>query len=223
MRNPLFHIVRRRDIPWWKSLLFRVIAIIIAFVIVCGMISATSGENPAMIFPYLFEGSFGTVRKVYSPFRMMSLLLIVGLALVPAFKMKFWNLGGDGQMLIGCLCAIMCMVHLGDLGWPDWAIILVEIPAAILGGIIWALIPAIFKAFFNTNESLLTLMLNYIAVAVVGVYLTATVKNGSGTMSPVTTGALAIKFGPHQFDYLPIIVAVVLLALVFAYLRFHKH
>ena len=226
MRNPLFHIVRRRDIPLWKSLLFRLAAILLGFIIVTLILWMSSGISPLTTIQSLFVGALGTERRRYTTLRATALLLCVSLALLPAFKMKFWNLGGDGQILIACLAAINCMIILGDAGWPDWAIWLVEIPVAILAGIIWAAIPAIFKAFFNTNESLFTLMLNYIASVLVGLYLTATVTNGSGVMNPVSNGTMSWKVPFPEggnYDILPIVIAGVVLIGMFAYLRFFRH
>lgn len=220
-KDPLFHVARRRDIPWWKALLFRLSAILVGFIIACLLIGIVSGGNPLMVIPYLFKGNFGTPRKIWIFVHGGALLLIVALALLPAFKMKFWNLGGDGQILMGALVSIICMINLGKAGWPDWCIYLVMIPLAIIAGAIWAGIPALFKALFNTNETLFTLMMNYVATGIVGVYLSATVTSGSGTMPLVETGNLPRIGG--QYFLLTIIVSVVVLALMFGYLRFHKH
>lgn len=220
-KDPLFHVARRRDIPLWKSLLFRLGAILIGIVVSCLLIGLSSGNNPLLVIPYLFKGNFGTERKIWIFIHQAALLLIVGLALLPAFKMKFWNLGGDGQILISALITIILMSNLGQAGWPDWAIILVMIPSAIIAGAIWAAIPAIFKAFFDTNESLFTLMMNYIASGIVGIYLSATVTSGSGTMPLVKTGNLPLIGG--RYFLLTIIISVVVLGLMFGYLRFHKH
>ena len=220
-KDPLFHVARRRDIPWWKALMFRLIAILVGIIFVCLILAIASGANPLLVIPYLFKGNFGTPRKIWISFHTTALLLLVALGLLPAFKMKFWNLGGDGQILVSALVGVMLMHGLGDAGWPDGAIIALMIPCSIAAGAIWALIPAIFKAFFNTNESLFTLMMNYIAAAIVGVYITAAFPNNAGSMPIIETGNFPTIFGLPYL--LTIIIAVLVLALVFGYLRFSKH
>lgn len=220
-RKPLFHIVRRSGMPWWEALLIRLGGILLGIIVICILFQATTVEkNPFAIVGAIFNGCFGTARRTWLLFRDTALLLLVSLALVPSFKMKFWNLGGNGQILVGALVAVMCMFYMGKAGVPNWAIILIEIPSSILAGAIWAAIPAIFKAFFNTNESLFTLMMNYIAEGLVAVFLNSAVANGSGTMDILSTGALVNIGNPYV---LTIIIAVVVFALVTVYLRFTKH
>lgn len=217
--EPLFHIVKRNDISIKKGLLIRAITLGIGLILSSIFLSIVCKGNPFMFFSNLFIGNFGSKRKIWILLRDTSLLLGVGLALIPAFKMKFWNLGGNGQILIGCLVSIMCMVGMGKAGVADIFIVLTMIPASILAGAIWALLPAIFKAFFNTNESLFTLMMNYIAVGLVGVYLTSTVKDGSGTLGTVKTGHIGEIGNPYL---LTIIIVAILVIFMNIYLKYTK-
>ncbi len=98
------------------------------------------------------------------------MLLCVSLALTPAFKMRFWNIGGEGQVLIGGLATAACMICLGGK-IPNALLILTMIVASMLAGAIWALIPAFFKAQYNTNETLFTLMMNYVAIQLVAYFV----------------------------------------------------
>ena len=96
----------------------------------------------------------------------IAILLCLALALTPAFKMKFWNCGAEGQALMGGLAAMFCMINFGKtLSYP--VLLLVVIGSSILAGAIWGLVPAVFKALFNTNETLFTLMMNYIATQII--------------------------------------------------------
>ena len=121
---------------------------------------------------------------------------------------------------MGDLMAIVCMFYMGKANYPNWAIILVSFLSSVLAGMIWALIPAIFKAFFNTNESLFTLMMNYIAAGLVSVFLSAVVTSGSGTLSIQEKGQFPQIAGNNYL--LSILVSVVVLAAIFVYLRFSK-
>jgi ABC-type uncharacterized transport system permease subunit len=222
-RGPLFHVEKRSDFPAWKAWMIRISSIIVGLCLAYLMMLVIAKATPEQFFKGLVDGAFGgrNQRKTWVTLREAAILLTVSLALIPAFKMKFWNLGGNGQVLMGDLAAIMCMHFLGAAGVPDWAIILVMIPASILAGIIWALIPAIFKAIFNTNETLFTLMMNYIAVGLVSVFINAVVKTGSGTLLPRTHGNIpAIA---NQPALIPIIMAGVVLILIYVYLRFSRH
>lgn len=221
--EPLFHVIKRGSASSSKgyTVAVRAIAIILGFVL-CGVIcSIIFKANFFSIFVEMFKGVFSTPRKIWTAVKDMCLLLCVGLALVPVFKMKFYNLGGNGQILIGALVTTACMFRLGGK-LPDWAVNLIMIPAAILGGAIWAVIPAIFKAFFKTNESLFTLMMNYIALVLVNLCITVWVPNGSGSLPPIETGALP-HIGSSYQHILTLIITVVLTVAMFIYLKWSKH
>lgn len=220
-KEPLFHVVKRSGTTWWEALLLRLGAVAFGLVLICLLFFIFSGSNPAQVLGELFAGTFGSPRRIWITLRDTALILLVGLALIPAFKMKFWNLGGNGQILMGSLVAISCMLFMGRANCPDWIIILVMIPSSILAGAVWAAIPAIFKAYFNTNESLFTLMMNYIAAGLVAVFLSAVVPSGSGTLEIVTTGNLPSVFSNSYL--LTIIVSVVFYGLSYVYLHFAKH
>ncbi len=219
-KEPLFHIVKRTDMPLWKSTLFRVVAILIGLFIGAMLMFAFAKASPVVFITELFNGAFGTSRRRWLLFRDMALLLIVSLGLVPAFKMKFWNLGGNGQILMGALASIACMYFMGSQGVADWIIIIVMCVCSILAGIIWALIPAIFKAFFNTNESLFTLMMNYVAAGLVSVFISMVITSGTGIMPVVSKGNLPVIYNNYL---LILIVCAVIFAFMFYYLKFGKH
>jgi simple sugar transport system permease protein len=149
-----------------------------------------------------------------------ALLLGVAVALGPAFKMKFWNLGGNGQILVGCLAAISCMFYLGGK-IPDALLILIMTVASIIAGAVWGVLPAIFKAHFDTNESLFTLMLNYIATGLVSMFITIWVKSGSGVLEPLKAGNFPDLFGSKYL--LTVLVFFILAVLMFIYLKYTKH
>ena len=105
-------------------------------------------------------------RRIWILGKDVAILLCISLALTPAFRMRFWNLGGEGQILIGALATAACMIVLGK-SLPNVVLIPVCILAALGAGAIWALIPAACKAKWNTNETLFTLMMNYVATQLV--------------------------------------------------------
>ncbi len=215
-----FHIIRRNDMPLWQKILYRAGAVLFGFVLLCILLLIFAKANPIDVISNLFAGCFSSPRRIWRTFRDLALVLIVALALVPTFKMKFWNLGGNGQILIGDLAAIMCMFYMGSKNVPDWLIIIAMFFSSTIAGAIWAVIPAIFKSFFNTNESLFTLMMNYIAAGLVSVFLSVAVTSGSGTLSLQTAGNLPSLAGNDSL--LTILFAIAILIIITIYLRFRK-
>lgn len=217
--EPLFHVSKRQEITKLKATLYTLAAVALSLILGALFCGIVSGNNPVFFFTYLIEGVFKTPRRFWTALRDMALLLGVAMALLPAFKMKFWNLGGNGQILMGALAAISCMRFLGGK-IPDGWVNLLMIITSIAAGIIWALIPAIFKAFFKTNESLFTLMMNYIAVGLVSYFITKYSNSGSNTILPIEQGNLPVIGNEYL---LTIIVVALITAFMIIYFKFSKH
>ena len=224
-RTPLFHVAKRAALPWYKSWAIRGAALLLALLL-CGVItSMVTGLNPAAVYGAIWQGSFGTTRKLWVLLQNIAMLLCVSLAVTPAFRMRCWNLGGEGQALIGGLAAAACMILLpGKL--PNWAIILCMVVTSLLAGAVWAGIPAFFKAKYNTNETLFTLMMNYVATQLVAYYCVVWESpKGSGTIgiiNPNTEIGWLPQF-PSQKYLLNVLVVAVLCMLVYIYLNYSKH
>lgn len=224
-KEPLFHITRNSNIKWYKAWIIRAIAIILALIL-CGIItSMTTGLNPIGVYGTMIDGVFGTSRRIWMLLQNMAILLCISLALAPAFKMKFWNLGGDGQSLMGALGAAAVMILLGDR-LPSGLLILVMIVVSILCGIIWAVIPAFFKAVFNTNETLFTLMMNYVAIQLVAFFVIVwEVPRGSGKIGIINQNSQAGWF-PSLFGskyMINLLVVIILTVLIYIYMNYTKH
>lgn len=223
VHEPLFHVTKRTEISVKRQILARVIAFFTGLLICCVicLICYKGSGNPWVVIKSLFEGNFGSERKRWILFRDTALLLGVGIALIPSFKMKFWNLGGNGQILIGALVTVACMRSYGGKV-PDGVCWLLMLLSAVVCGAAWAVIPAIFKAFFKTNESLFTLMMNYIAAGLVTYFIKEwSGPYGSGSLPIIKTGHLP-KTGGNDF-LLIIIIAAVMCALMFVYMKYTKH
>lgn len=220
----MIQISKRGAVSRKKSLAIRLAAIVIA-IIVCAVITmATTGTDPFAVFSAFINGSFGTERKLWIFLQNTAILLIISLAVTPAFKMHCWNLGAEGQVLAGAMAAAACMVLLGDKASSD-AIILCMIVSAIAAGALWAGIPAFFKAKFNTNETLFTLMMNYVATQIVA-YFCVKWENpvGSCTIGVINQSSMAGWLPELGNKYLLVIlVAVFMTAVVYFYLNYTKH
>ena len=219
-KEPFLRIVKRDARPVPKVVLIYAVAIVVSLLLSAIICSLFSSKNPFEFFVSLFKGVFGSSRSIWLLLQDTALLLGVAVALVPAFKMKFWNLGGNGQILVGCLAAISCMFYLGGK-IPDPLLILIMTVASIAAGAIWGVLPAIFKAHFGTNESLFTLMLNYIATGLVSMFITIWVKSGSGVLAPLKAGRFPDLFGNKYL--LTVLVFLVLAILMYIYLKYTKH
>lgn len=225
VHEPLFHIAKRAYISGGKAWLIRIGAVLAALIICAVVTMLLTGENPFSVYATMFEGAFGTERKIWKLLQNLSMLLCVSLALTPAFKMRFWNIGGEGQVLIGGLATAACMILLGGK-LPNGLLIIVMLVASILAGAIWAIIPAIFKANFNTNETLFTLMMNYVAIQIVS-YFCMYWENpkGSGKIGVINGNSMQ-GWLPTIGDYdylLNILIVLVLTVAMYIYLKYSKH
>ena len=218
-KSKLFHVEKRFDMPLWQSLLIRFGFVIVALIIGLLILTISYGVNPVNAIGSMFIGSFGTPKRVWDFLRDGAILLGVGLALIPSFKMKFWNLGGNGQIIIGALVSVILMIELGGR-YPDAVVLLIMIPSAIAAGAVWAAIPAIFKALFNTNESLFTLMMNYVSVGLVNAFIMFKYPIGSHVIPRLDYAHFPSLFND---SLLIIIIVAVLLGFMIYYLKFSKH
>ena len=224
-KEPLIHIVKRGALPWYRAWGIRLLAIVVAL-IVCAIVTMTvTGENPISVYATMIDSSFGSQRKLWILLQNTAILLGVSLAVTPAFKMKFWNIGGEGQILVGCLAAAACMICLADK-LPNGLLIAVSCAASIAAGAVWGGIPAFFKAKWNTNETLFTLMMNYVATQLVAFFVIIwEVPKGSGKVGIInqsTQLGWLPQVGSSKYMLNVIIIAVLTVA-VYVYLNYSKH
>lgn len=221
VREPLLHIVKRGNVSVTKKISIYTIAIIGSLLlgaIICSLVSPRG--DVIKFFTSLFEGCFSTSRKTWMFSREFAILLAVSMSLIISFKMKFWNLGGNGQILMGGLAAIVCDFYLGGK-IDETLLVIIVILASMLMGALWAAIPAICKVLWNTNETLFTLMLNYIAAGLVSFFIALWSKNGSGICPNIVHGKMPVLFG-NKF-LLAILFGVVVTTFITIYLKYSKH
>ncbi|MBR5411355.1 MAG: ABC transporter permease [Clostridia bacterium] len=220
--EPLITISRRKSMAFWVRLAIRAGSVLVAL-IVCGLITRfVTGDDPISVYSTMLEGNFGDLDKMWYMFYNLAMLLGVALALTPAFRMKFWNIGGEGQVLIGGLATAVCMIALGGR-IPDWSLILVMLISSVTAGAVWGIIPAAFKAKWRTNETLFTLMMNYVAMYLIKYFIERVDQSGSHTVGPklLSHGWLPTVLGEQYL--LNIIVIAALTVIMYAYLNYSKH
>ena len=224
VKEPLIRISKRAAIAPWKAWLIRLAAVVIAMIvsgiIAFGLIEQLQ-KDPSKILTFytcFIKGSFSSTGMAWIFFKDTAILLCIGLAVTPAFRMKFWNIGAEGQSLMGVFGTIAVAHYLGGAVQP-WLLIPLMLLAALICGGIWGLIPAIFKTIWNTNETLFTLMMNYVASFFVSFMLLRWIPNGTA-LGSVEAARLPVFFN----DYLiPILAVAILTIVLYVYLNYTKH
>ena len=232
-REPLFHITKRGVIPWYAGWAIRAAALALALAICALLMVELTGATPGALFDTVYKGSFGGKenRKTWEMLQNLSLLLCVSLALTPAFRMRFWNVGGEGQILAGCMASAACMILLRGI-LPNWLIIVCMFATSMAAGAIWGGIPAFFKAKWGTNETLFTLMMNYIALQIVrSLCFVWEPKKGSGIVgvinqptakNPYPGVGWLPEIGGNKW-LLGILIVAALCVIMYIYMNYSKH
>ena len=224
-KAPLFHISKRRSLPWYLSWCIRLCAIVLALIVCAVVTTALTGENPLAVYKTMWTGAFGTSRKIWILAQNTAILLCVSLAVTPAFRMRFWNIGGEGQVLMGGLASAACMILLGDKV-PNALLIALMAVSSLALGALWGGLPAFFKAKWNTNETLFTLMMNYVATQLVAFFVILwEVPKGAGKIGIInqsTEAGWLPQIGSYKY-LLNILVVALLTVFMYLYLNKTKH
>lgn len=222
-KQSLFHISKREALPLPKALAIR-LGIILLSLVFCGLVTTVlTGQNPISVYATILDGAFGSARRVGVTFRNTAILLGISLAVTPAFKMRFWNIGAEGQTLIGCLSTTACMILLGDKV-PHFMLIIISLVAALAAGALWGFLPAFFKAKWNTNETLFTLMMNYVATQLASFFIIVwEVPKGAGKIGIINQSTKAGWLPELGNAYLlPILIVAIMTGVIYIYMQYSK-
>ena len=241
----MLHISKRAGIPAWKAWLIRGAAIALALIVCAIVTMIVTKLNPIVVFKTMFDGTLGSSRRIWVTVYRVVILLGISLAVTPAFKMRFWNIGAEGQVLIGAFATAICMFYAGKMPFfqnPNISLTvknLILIPcmliAALAAGALWGFLPAFFKSRWNTNETLFTLMMNYVALQLVKFMIAYRgfkyVWSPNGTVvgifnSDSALGSYGVGWLPEiggSRYLLPALVVGVLTVALYAYLKYSKH
>ncbi len=225
-REPLIRLVPREHMSLGKNILVYLAAILIALLL-GGLFIAAIGVNPFSFYATVLTNSFKSPKLFANLIRTIVPLLITSLGVAVAFKMKFWNIGAEGQFLMGALMATTVSLLLNG-ALPSFLNVLIVALAGGIGGAIYGAIVAMLKVRFNTNETLLTLMLNYVALYLVQYLIKVdfykSSANGIPTYKrlPSASWLSEFKIGGFSFDT-SLIIALILVVALFLYFRYTKH
>ena len=214
----MIRIAKKDDMPKWKSFLIRIASVLAGILLSCLLITAL-GYNPISTFGALISGAFGSKVALVNTVLIAVPLMITALGLAIAFRMKFWNIGGEGQIIMGCVFATFVSHNMPE-STPSIVLILLMGLAGFLGGAIWALIPGFFRVFSRTNETLFTLMLNYIALCIVQYLHYVLWRDPAAKGFPKIKAIPASAHLPTLFGvHIGWIIAIVLAVLIFILIR----
>lgn len=219
-KEPLIRISKRSELSNNKIFMLRLFSVLLA-IIAGGIFIAIIGHNPFSVYGTIVSGAFRSTLAFQGTVKIMIPLLITSLGVTLAFKMQFWNIGGEGQIIMGAIFASYFALYHSYL--PHWLLIIIMFIAGIIGGGLWGLIPTVFKCKFGTNETLFTLMLNYIALHVITFLKDGPWKDPASSGFPkiarFTANAQLDKVLGIQMGW---IIALILAVLVFVYLKYTK-
>ena len=223
-REPLLRLAKRDGISRSKAYAIRIIAVLMSLIVSGIFIFSVTKLNPIAVYEAIFDGAFGTSRRSWVTIRDTMMLLCIGIGLAPAFKMKFWNIGAEGQVLIGGVITAGLMRALGS-SVPTPVLLVIMAVVSLLAGCVWGIIPATFKAKWGTNETLFTLMMNYVAIQITS-YCVALWENpiGSNSVGVINQQTKAGWF-PEIFGQTYGLNVVLVLALtvgMYIYLKYSK-
>ena len=228
-KEPLFHVVKHAERTGRQMIGFRLLAVALS-IVAGGLFILAIGHNPIAVYGTILEGAFRSKIAIQSTVKFAIPLCICALGVTLAFKMKFWNIGGEGQLIMGAVFASYFALNFPH--WNHWVLLLVMLVAGALGGGLWGLLAAAFKVKWGTNETLLTLMLNYIALYAL-IFLGETKAEWNFLLNPEsarpTFGSFAslasfpgISIGKFNLNVC-VILTFVIGVLVFIYLKYTKH
>ena len=158
-------IERRLDQPRWLAVVVPVLSVAAALV-VAGIVLLVTGHNPLSSYRKLFDAAFVQTGSIGQTLIAATPLAFTGLAAAAAFRMRLYNIGGEGQLYMGAIFGSGAGLLLGGRGGASPAVIGAMVVAGCVGGALWASIPGVLRAFLGTSEILTSLMLNYVAAYV---------------------------------------------------------
>ncbi len=220
-KEPLFHITKRAPLPRSKVVLVYILAFLAALA-AGGLLMASLGHNPFAVYAQIIRGSLLTKTAFRETIKMGIPLLVTGIAVAIAFKMRFWNIGAEGQILIGAVCAMVVPIYLPGL--PGIVKLILMAILAFVGAGLFGMIPAFFYVKWGTNETLFTLMMNYIALQLVRFLQYQKTWQDPGTsfpkIRPLASDELIPKFLGVHIGW---VFALILVVVSWFYLRRSKH
>jgi len=224
-KEPFVRMTKRTTITRKEAILIRALAVVLSLIVCALVIVSMTHQNPMQVYGGIIKGAVGSNRRLWVTIRETMVLLLISIGLTPAFKMQFWNIGAEGQVLVGGLASAALMIYCGN-SMSGGALLVLMFLASIAAGLVWGFIPAFFKAKYNTNETLFTLMMNYVAMQLV-TFAIIFWENpaGSNTVGIINSSSRkgwfpSIAGNPYLLN---VIIVLGFTCLCYYYMKYSKH
>jgi len=199
--SPL-RVVKRQEPLGWGSCLVLLAAIAFSLLL-CGIILSIGGTSPLEGIIVLFKGAFGSRYAFQDALIKGTPIFLCSLGVALAFRLQVWNIGAEGQYALGAVGATWMALSFPEA--PTYVILPLMIAMAIVAGGIWGFIPALLRQKLNTNEIIVTLMMNYIAILILDYLVFGIWKDPASYGFPMTAefseAAIVGKIGTSNFSW----------------------
>ncbi len=220
MRLPRIRLERRLHMPRYMLVLSLAVSLLLSLLAIA-MLFLMLGVSPLYAFQRIFQGGFGSLYGLGETLAKSIPLMLVGAGLALAFRARVYNIGAEGQLLVGALMGGGVALYFPDM--PRQMILPAMFLAGFLGGALWALIPAILKARFRVDEVLTTLMMVYIAYDVVRYFVygpwRGPEERGFPYSAPFSDAAQLPLIGATRIHYPTLLLAFVAALLLYILLE----
>ena len=216
----MLKIIKRKELSKKQFVLIQSLSVVLALLFASIFITLT-GNNPISVYISMLDGAFGNAFRFKETIINSVPLIICSLGIIISFKMKFWNIGGEGQLVMGAIFGSYFALYHNNL--PKPLLLLLMMLAGVIAGGFWGLIPAYFRTKFQTNETIFTLLMNYIAIKFLTYLQYGPWKDPKSLGFPkipafADNAVLPKLFGIH----IGFIIALVLVVLIYFYINHTK-
>lgn len=216
----MLKIVKRKEFSKRQFILTQTVSILLALVFAAFFIMLT-GNNPVNVYLSMLDGAFGNLFRSKETIINAVPLIICSLGIIVAFKMKFWNIGGEGQLVVGAIVGSYFALYHNTL--PKAILLIIMLLAGFISGGLWGFIPAYFRTKFKTNETILTLLMNYIAIKFLTFLQYGPWKDPKSLGFPKIPGFADSAILPKVFGiHIGFIIALVLVIAIYLYINHTK-
>jgi ABC-type uncharacterized transport system permease subunit len=208
----------RKESPWWVT----VISVLFAL-LACGVFIGLYGLNPIFVYAKMLNGAFGSEFAITETLVKSIPLLLCGLGVSIAYRISIWNIGAEGQLVAGAMAATAVTIYLPSLPW--YAAIPLMIILSIAAGGFWGLLTAIPRTYFQVNELISSLMLNYVALLALDYVVFGPWKDPQGFNFPGSPPFTAAQSLPTLGDtrlHLGLVFGLAAVALYFLTIRYTR-
>lgn len=218
----MFRLEKRLTSSRFVSVMVPLVSIIFAFIIGAVFLKL-EGYSPLKVYTMIFNGAFGTSYGISETFVKAIPLMLCSLGVAVAFKMKLWNIGAEGQFYVGALFASYVALFHGNL--PSYIMLPTMFLAGMLGGAFWAVLAAIPRAIWNVNETITTLLMNYIGILWVDYLVYGPWRDPKGFNFPLSAPfpeAAILPTIPTSRVHIGLVIAILAAVVIYIIFRYTR-